>query len=239
MFALFAVSLMASPFAVPAGTANCNLSNGIGSGCTNQQVGANSSIPTQFFQCTSGFVPCFTGALPNYASISCSTSDQPNPNGGTISGAACLIISNVCYVYPPLQCVFTSIFGGSNTYMASGYTVQTLGSGPTGTQTVHNNVSSYSVFNDWTIILVGLTVAACVASIAILGSGVQLEGVHILFLMTGLLIPWTILTITSGFGSADPSSFWNGLGGYGSLFYAVLSLVYMIGAVKGVSRGGG
>ena len=122
--------------------------------------------------------------------------------------------------------------------MPSGYNVITGAEGPSGTATVKTNSASYNVFNDWTIILVGLTIAACIASIAILGSGVQLEGVHILFIMTGLLVPWTILTVTSGFGSSG-DTFWNQLGGYGSLLYAVLSLVYMIGAIKGVSRGGG
>ena len=148
------------------------------------------------------------------------------------------MLQNVCYVNPPLVC-FLGGFSQGQTYLPNGLNIQTLGSGSQSTIVANANTSSYNVFNDWTIILVGLTVAACIASIAILSSGVQLEGVHILFLMTGLLIPWTILTVTSGFGSSNSDIFWNQLGGFGNIFYAILSLVYTIGAIKGVSRGGG
>jgi hypothetical protein len=95
------------------------------------------------------------------------------------------------------------------------------------------------VTSDWTILLLGLVALAGVSAVTVFAIGLDSEAVHVIFMVSGLLAAWGILSVLSGFGSVN--SFWGELDSsglsLGTIMFGLLSLVYFIGTLKAVSRG--
>lgn len=93
------------------------------------------------------------------------------------------------------------------------------------------------------IILISVTAAVVVlGALNFLGSGLNSEGIHIAFLTAILLGFWAILSALEGVLTSDPNSFFLQLdgvvAGLGTTTYIFLTLLFTLGVVGTVSRGG-
>jgi hypothetical protein len=100
------------------------------------------------------------------------------------------------------------------------------------------------VSGNFALLLVGAVGLVAIAGISLLGSGENSESIHIIFVVGILLVVWTFLTAIEGFGGSNPNEIFNSLNSMpftvplGTLAYAILTLMFTMGAIGSVSRGG-
>lgn len=191
---------------------------------------------------------CFPGAsvLPANTAITCS--NQPGFTGVSycplLVGCGSPAYLAAKQMAQGLWCG-CDIYQNCDLYLQTGQAVLTGSAAPLITplaQTQQTGV--YNINTDWTIILVGLVALACVSAVSVFAIGLNSEAAHIIFIIGGLTAIWTILTLASGFGQSA-SMFGqldalqiNGTSALlGTGMYTILSLIYFIAALAGISRG--
>lgn len=191
--------------------------------------------------------PCFGGAnLPSSGQVICKT---------PATGGYCYILnSQPSGVKSPLQynnSCFWFIFPTNCDSSAPSFTT-VMPSGTSAVFSINGVVNSnknsvifgFGSFDAGSIVvaIIGIVIAvAAVAGLNLFGSGESSEAIHIL-LMGGIFLGvWIFLTGLDGFATASPNSFFvqmNGsMAGSGTFFYFIVSVVYLLGFIKTVSRG--
>jgi hypothetical protein len=232
--------------------------------CVNAQTGCQSgggTGPLSVFTCTSGFNPCFPGgnapaSIPTNAIIKCTTSDR---NGALLNTdpPSCLLL-NQCngtvggsggVPVPQLFCRYTDIWRDSSLFLQTGTQITTGQTSSNGAPSIIGEGRGFVVTTDYTAILLGLVALASVAAVSIFAIGLNGEAVHIIFIVGGLLALWTILTVASGatLNGWTAGSMWQQLDSlqingssafFGTALFLAASLMWYIGTLGAVSRGG-
>ena len=177
-----------------------------------------------------GTGPCLTTS-PTEGTVLC--------GGDTVTGQSCYVF-DFCQptTIAPLWCnpVLQKTFlqPGSSATFANSQVVSTTNSiifafgalGPAG----------------FTAMLVVAVSIAGLVGMQLFGSGESPEGIHVLFMGGILLGMWFLLSAAEGFLTGSPTSFFsqlNGaLSGFGSTTYILLTLMYSLGVIGAISRGG-
>lgn len=221
------------------GSALVSINNGVNSGATTTDC---SSYSLTTANAAGSPTPCLT-SQPTSVTITCvSPSKYIDQYGNNYSGC---VIFNGCpsYALLPLACYQTSSSTPFNTILFKGVTA-VFGTGGT----VQNQPSlfgsnAFSVANDYTLIIVALIALAVLGSVSVFGTQFfTIESAHMVFEFGGLSILWIILTVASGFGASD--SFWSQLNQasgvllLGTMSFIFLSLIYTVGILRTISRGG-
>lgn len=175
--------------------------------------------------------PCLN-SLPAGTTITCA-----NPAYNGLTPRECRILSDCPGNMPSgLICDTGSaaLIQGSTAYVAAANAVSTSNAAVFNLGFI--SLTSGQAF----VAIIGVIVAvAAVVGLNIFGSGESSEAIHILLMGAAFLGLWIFLTALEGFGvKADFFSQLNSAyAGLGSIFYSVLSLVYLLSFVKTVSRG--
>src|SRR5437867_3394164 len=147
----------------------------------------------------------------------------------------------------PITVMIFAIFIASSTANAlqsPGQTIQFCKEGTncnsgTNIQTFAFGSITTKSFTDMITIAVGIAV---IAGITFLGSGESPEGIHILFMMSLLLGLWLILSLAEGFVNSSSASVFSSLNGavsgLGTSVYLIVTIIYMVGGIAAISRGG-